>query len=274
MTFDYNQSVWGQDTASLSPTHPTAFRLSVALEALQKLPANAKILEVGCGAGQFIRAIKHYLPNSECYGFDVSSVAIASAQNNDKSVNYIAGAADRWPLENNFFDAVVIFDVLEHVESVEQTLAEIRRVLKTDGLIYAFIPCEGDYLSFWHYLQFSKKFRTLTTQYAGHINRYSRAVWYKIFDTEGFKIVGKRYSEHFFGQLLGVLSFYLMDRRAQNKNLSQLNNEEFFTTLAKETEFKKLFNLLRAFVNLLVYYESKFFQKLPSPNIHLVLKKR
>ena len=273
MTFDYDQSVWGQDTASLKPTHPTAFRLSVALQSLQNLPTGAKILEVGCGAGQFIRAIKQHLPTSDCYGFDVSSTAIASAKNSDSSVDYIVGPADHWPLSDNFFDAVVIFDVLEHVESVEQTLSEIRRVLKTEGLIYAFIPCEGDYLSLWHYLQFSKYFNILTTKYAGHINRYSRAVWRKIFTNAQFEIINTKYSEHFLGQLLGVLSFCLMDHKAKDQNLAQINNEEFFTNLSKETKFKKFFNWLRAAVNLSIYCESKIFQKIPSPNIHLILKK-
>ncbi|MCX6780271.1 MAG: class I SAM-dependent methyltransferase, partial [Candidatus Magasanikbacteria bacterium] len=143
MSFDYNQSIWGQDTASLDPSHPTAIRLFQSLKLLKTLPSDAKILEVGCGAGQFIRAIKQIIPSSDCYGFDVSEVAINKAKETADGVNYVLGPGDRWPLADNFFDAVVIYDVLEHVESVEQTMAEIKRVLKPSGLMYAFIPCEG-----------------------------------------------------------------------------------------------------------------------------------
>lgn len=273
MSFDYNQSIWGQDTASLNPSHPTAIRLLQSLKVLNNLPANAKILEVGCGAGQFIRAIKQRLPSSDCYGFDISEVAINKAKEAGDGVNYLFGSASRWPLADNFFDAVVIYDVLEHVESVEQTTAEVRRVLKTEGLFYAFIPCEGDYLSMWHCLRFSHRFDTMTNKYAGHINRFSRSKWQNIFTQSGFKVISKKYSEHFFGQLLGILAFYLMDRRAKNNNLTQLNNEEYFGSLAQKSKLKKLFDWLRVVVNSLVYWESVILQNLPSPNFHLVAKK-
>lgn len=273
MSFDYNQSIWGQDTASLSPSHPTAIRLFQSLKILRTLPPDIKILEVGCGAGQFIRAIKQFLPGSECYGFDVSSVAIDKAKETGDRVNYIAGPSDRWPLDDSFFDAVVIYDVLEHVESVEQTMSEIKRVLKPGGVIYAFIPCEGDWLSFWHWLRFNKRLDTLTNKYAGHINRFSRAKWQNIFGQFGFKIIDRKYSEHFFGQLLGVVAFYLMDRRARTNNLSQLNNEEYFGSLSKQGKFKKIFGWARIVVNSLVYWESIVFQNIPSPNFHVVAKK-
>lgn len=273
MSFDYNQSIWGQDTASLNPAHPTAIRLFQSLKALKNLPTKAKILEVGCGAGQFIRGIKQNLPDSECYGFDVSEVAVNKARESNDSVNYLVGPGDRWSLADNFFDAVVIFDVLEHVESVEQTMIEIKRVLKPGGLIYAFIPCEGDWLSMWHCLRFSQRFDTLTNKYAGHINRFSRAEWERVFIQFNFQVVNKKYSEHFFGQLLGVLAFYLMDMRARKNNLSQLNNEEYFGNLAHSGRFTKLFAWLRATVNSLVYWESIILQNLPSPNMHIVAKK-
>lgn len=273
MSFDYNQSIWGQDTASLKPSHPTAIRLFNSLKILNNLPKGSKILEVGCGAGQFIRAIKQHLPDMDCYGFDVSSVAIEKARQYSDLVNYTVGPGDRWPLADNFFDVVVIYDVLEHVESVDQTMLEIRRVLKNDGVIYAFIPCEGDFLSMWHYLRFNKRLDSLTNRYAGHINRFSRSRWQNIFVNLGFEVVNKKYSEHFFGQLLGVAAFYLMDRRAKNNNLSQLNNEEYFGTLSKVGKFGKVFVWLRILVNSLVYWESIFLQNIPSPNLHIVAKK-
>ncbi|MBI5221391.1 MAG: class I SAM-dependent methyltransferase [Candidatus Magasanikbacteria bacterium] len=273
MSFDYNQSIWGQDTASLKPSHPTAIRLFQSLKLLKNLSGKIKILEVGCGAGQFIRSIKQSLPTSECYGFDVSEAAINKAKDAKDAVNYLVGPADHWPLGDNFFDAVVIYDVLEHVESVGQTMIELKRVLKPGGLVYAFIPCEGDYLSFWRWLKFSEKFDTLTNKYAGHINRFSRAHWQKIFNQSGFDIAVKKYSEHFFGQLLGVLAFYLMDRRAKNNNLSQLNNEEYFGSLGKKSKFKKLLAWARILVNSLIYWESIIFQDMPSPNMHLVAQK-
>ncbi|MCX6779852.1 MAG: hypothetical protein NT034_01575, partial [Candidatus Magasanikbacteria bacterium] len=117
------------------------------------------------------------------------------------------------------------------------------------------------------------RFDTLTNKYAGHINRFSRAHWEKILVGSGFEVVNKKYSEHFFGQLLGILAFYLMDRRAKNNNLVQINNEEYFGGLSKHSKFKKLFLLARSAVNSLVYWESIILQNIPSPNFHISVKK-
>lgn len=273
MSFDYNQSIWGQDTASLSWSHPTAFRLKISLQALSGLPKGAKILEVGCGSGQFIRAIKQQLPYSECYGFDISQSAIGWAQSHDSSVKYMSGPSSIWPYTDNFFDAVLIYDVLEHVESVQESLSEIKRVLKNNGVFYAFVPCEGDKLSLWYQLRHFSNLNNLTAKYAGHINRYSKDQWKNIFKKYDFKIEQLSYSEHFLGQLLGVVSFLLMDKKAKQENLSQLNNEIYFKSIAKDTKFKKSFSWLRHAVNTLVYIESVTFSRVPSPNVHFFLKK-
>lgn len=274
MTFDYNETIWGEDTASLEPAHPTAFRLKTSLQAINALNPNARILEVGCGAGQFIRAIKKQRPDFDCYGFDISESAITWAQEHDKTVSYTSGVPSKWPYENNFFDAILIFDVLEHVESVEDTLKEIKRLLKNDGIFYSFIPCEGDVLSVWHYLRFWPRLDKLTYKYAGHINRYSRQRWLNIFDNFGFTCTKIIYGEHFFGQLIGVTSFYLMDRRSRNKKIVQLNNENYFKAVASETKFKLLFNWLRKSVNSLIYFESILFARFPSSNVHFFLRNK
>jgi len=274
MSFDYNQSVWGQDTAGLSWSHPTAFRLKMSLDALKGLPAGARILEVGCGGGQFIRAIKKSLPNSQCYGFDISRPAIEWAQTNDKTVDYKLGESNVFPWGDNFFDAILIFDVLEHVDSVEKTLEEIKRVLKDGGVFYAFIPCEGDPLSIWYNLRHFKSLDKLTFKYAGHINRYSKKKWLEIFKRFNFSVTNLYYGEHFFGQLVGLTAFYLMDKRAKKQNITQLNNESYFKSVGKNTITKNIFNLFRNVVNSLIYLESFFLSKLPSPNVHFFLKNK
>jgi SAM-dependent methyltransferase len=240
---------------------------------LHDLPVGARILEVGCGGGQFIRSVKQHLPNSLCYGFDISKSAIEWANQHDKSVTYVAGTSLGLPWDDNYFDAVLIFDVLEHVDSVDKTLNEIKRVLKTNGIFYAFVPCEGDRLSLWYHLRRWKNLDNLTFKYAGHINRYSKDRWLKIFDQFNFSVSKLYYGEHFLGQIIGVIAFCLMDRRAKKQNLSQLNNESYFQAVAKESKIRIFFNILRDLVNSLIYIESSIFSKIPSPNVHFFLKK-
>jgi SAM-dependent methyltransferase len=90
-----------------------------------------KILDVGCGTGRMGKLI-----NAELFGVDVSSSLVNEARKN----GYIKAVAcelgnSKLPFEDGFFDAVICLDVLEHLVDPVQTLAEINRVLKPEGLL-------------------------------------------------------------------------------------------------------------------------------------------
>lgn len=278
MTFDYEKSIWGKGTAGLDWKSPTSFRLRQALAALAELKAGlpagrqgAKVLEIGCGAGQFIRAIKKNRPELDCYGCDISQHALEAAKQVNDGVIYNLSAQKEMPYENNFFDAVLIFDVLEHVADPDAMLAEINRVMKTGGVFYCFVPCEGDWLSLWHWIKklIKEKGHELTKQYAGHINYFSRRSLFDLFKKNNFSIIRARYSEHFLGQILGIMTFAAMDRAVRKKKLVQINNETYFA----KAKSSQLIKLIKDIVNTAVYLESTFFSRVPSPNVHLVAKK-
>jgi ubiquinone/menaquinone biosynthesis C-methylase UbiE len=270
MKFNYEQSTWGQGTATSKWTDPTSFRLKQALLSLRDLPSSAKILEVGCGVGQFIRAIKNLRADLECHGCDISQSAIESAKLKNDKVVYTLSNAFYLPDVDNNFDAVLIFDVLEHVEDVAIILSEVKRVLKTDGIFYCFVPCEGDYLSLWNMLRRKNKYANLTKKYAGHVNYFSRHQLNQLLEDSGFEIMRVRYSEHILGQLLGFFTFLMMDNLARKNGSSQMNNEQFFSSVNQNQSV--IFKLFKNTVNFLVNLESYLLSWLPSPNIHLFLK--
>lgn len=271
MSFDYEKSIWGKGTASLDWKSPTSFRLRRALAALAELKAGAKVLEIGCGAGQFIRAVKKIRPELECYGCDISRNALVAAKQANDGVIYDLSAQKEMPYANNFFDAALIFDVLEHVTDPNAMLAEINRVMKTDGMFYCFVPCEGDFLSLWHWIKkfIREKGHELTKQYAGHINYFSRASLFDLFKKNDFRLARVRYSEHILGQILGIMTFAAMDRAVRKKKLVQINNETYFA----KAKTSPVLKFLKDVVNVAVYLESVLFSRIPSPNVHLTAKK-
>lgn len=268
MSYNYEQSIWGKGIASLKWSSPPSFRLRQSLHAIKDLPANSTVLEVGSGAGQFIRAIKELRPELKCYGCDISQEALRIAENDSTGkVEYALNQGCTLPYADKSMDAVLIFDVLEHVDEVDTLLSEIRRVLKTGGIFYAFVPCEGDSLSWWKWLDKVGLKKDVTKKHAGHINYFSRKQLRNLLEKHGFQKKYTRYSEHVFGQIIGITSFKIMDRASRKKNLGQINNEAFFT--AQDTS--KLVRAVKWLVNTSVFIESSVFSRIPSPNVHMVV---
>lgn len=49
------------------------------------------------------------------------------------NVNFVYGFGEKLPFANNFFDAVISVNALDHVDNFEKTAKEIGRVLRVDG---------------------------------------------------------------------------------------------------------------------------------------------
>lgn len=91
-----------------------------------------KILDVGCGVG--------YLT---CYlgatGIDSNSYAIGRAKKLYPDTKFLKASADCLPFANNSFEAIVCYNVLEHLTHTqrEKFFNEAHRVLKKNGLFLA-----------------------------------------------------------------------------------------------------------------------------------------
>lgn len=269
--YDYEQSIWGAGEASLSWTDPTRSRLSQALPALSGLPSGDKVLEVGCGAGRFIRAIKKLKPELNCYGCDISHQALRQAKQWPVQITYNLSEASRLPYADNYFQAVLIFDVLEHAEDVSGLLREIVRVLVPGGIFHCFVPCEKDSLSIWHALDKLHISSGLTRRYAGHIQQFTRRGLTDLIKKHKFTINRTSYSGHGLGQLLDVAVFWAMDRASQKKPGEQINNEFFFSEFNRR--WGRWFRPIKSAVNFLVNLASAVKPWFPSPNIHITATK-
>lgn len=119
-----------QDKARYYESHQ--LRPAVAAWYYRQLGPALRILDLGCGNGDFGR----YRPNLEIevHGIDVDQGAVASAARFEVAVQ---GDLDGSPLpyEDDFFDAILARDILEHLWEPWVTLREARRVLRPGGVI-------------------------------------------------------------------------------------------------------------------------------------------
>ena len=102
-----------------------------------------RVLDVGCGPGYGVCRIAPSC--AEVLGADIDPEAIAYAQSHfaleNTSYRVVKPAeTEPLPFESRSFDAVISFQVIEHVYDMRAYLSEIRRVLKPGGAFVCATP--------------------------------------------------------------------------------------------------------------------------------------
>ncbi len=114
--------------------------LGVLSEAGFVITPPAKIMDLGCGAGNLVMEL--IKDKYDAYGCglafkDGPNVDLLSSNQNIRivdPVNY------RLPFEDNMFDVVISDQVFEHVQKYESAIQEMHRVLKPNGVCVHFFP--------------------------------------------------------------------------------------------------------------------------------------
>lgn len=106
------------------------------------LRSNHRVLEIGCGTGSLALSIKRLHPDVEVVGLDPDPKALAKAKRKAAraavAIQFDQGSSDKMPYPGASFDRVFSSFMLHHLQGheKEQTLREVRRVLKPDGVIH------------------------------------------------------------------------------------------------------------------------------------------
>jgi len=90
-----------------------------------------KVLEIGTGEGQIIRALSEV--SSNAIGIDQSDKQIRHGKKTDPSSSLIRSVAEHLPFRDSYFDAAIACLVVEHIELFEDSFLEVSRVVKRGG---------------------------------------------------------------------------------------------------------------------------------------------
>lgn len=110
-----------------------------------------KILDAGCGDGFYLHLLSNLKTPLVLTGVDHDPLALESARQNlkRKKINLVqADLMGRLPFPDQYFDKIVLSEVLEHIPREKEVLLELSRILKTGGLLVLSVP-NANYPFLW-----------------------------------------------------------------------------------------------------------------------------
>jgi ubiquinone biosynthesis O-methyltransferase len=150
---NYNANIVKMDELKLMVWHKTVLGLLLK-EAIE----GKKILEVGCGNGDFSNYLSlHYNANITGVDFSNESIKIANQKKdsfNTTTSSFKVSNAENLLFENEEFDIVISCECLEHVPSPQKMIDELYRVVKKGGRVI--LTTENYFNAYAYYIAFTK----------------------------------------------------------------------------------------------------------------------
>ncbi len=141
-------SPWGELKHERAAYQLTSLQEDCRIDAIR----GKRLLEIGCGNGLFLQHCHE--AGLLASGLEVDRESYDAAKRQYPHLDIIHYDGLNIPKEDQSFDIVVSYQVIEHVEDIEQTLKECSRVLKPGGMMYHTMPnyqsfYEGHYQILW-----------------------------------------------------------------------------------------------------------------------------
>lgn len=197
-----------------------------------------QILDLGCGDGFYLYLLFNLDLDMRLFGLDYDKNALNSAKKN-LNINKIkliqADLMKQLPFPNDYFDGIIMSEVMEHLPDDVKCMKEARRVLKKNGKLVLSVPHVG-YPFLWDPINWILQ-RTLKTHirkgfWAGiwnqHLRLYSKDSLKDVLEKSGFKDIKvtklTRFCLPFNHQLVNLGARVLASKKTANmfkQNLSK-----------------------------------------------------
>lgn len=146
------------------------------LKLINSQSQKGRVLDIGAGVGDFLLVCKNN--GWESIGIEPSDKAKTIAKN--KGVIFVEKLSD---LEDNSFDVITMWHVLEHVPDLENQIKELKRLIKPNGTVIIAVP----------------NFKSFDAKYYGefwaaydvpiHLWHFSKTAIQKLFAKENLELV-------------------------------------------------------------------------------------
>lgn len=136
----YYENYWDRPDEYNDPSTPERFAL--LKKHLASLPKGARIIDVGCGRGEFCEFFRQMGLAAE--GIDLSENVIRYARQKHPEITFHQGEVQTLlPANAKLFDAAFTSEVIEHLFDVEGYLKCVNQLLKPGGTLVVTTPYHG-----------------------------------------------------------------------------------------------------------------------------------
>lgn len=187
----------------------------------------AIILEVGCSSGFMLQRMHQTFPDATIMGSDIVSAPLQKLAKTLPSTPLFRFDLTHCPLPDASVDAVVLLNVLEHIERDDLALKQIYRILKPGGVLVVEVPA-GPHL----YDIYDKVLM--------HYRRYTLSHLRELALKEGFKIA---YQSHL-GFFLYPGFWWVKKRNQRLKSETEAAQKELVEQSIRRTGENKLLHAL------------------------------
>lgn len=149
----------------------------LALLGRDRVGVPPRILDVGCGRGNFLRVLSN--KGCDCYGVERTEFPDRGPT---EGIHFFKGNLCDLGFEDNFFDAVVLWHVLEHMENPSGIVHEIARILRPGGLLVVAVPNFGSFQARWF------QARWFHLDLPRHIHHFNQKTLLACLSSQGFTI--------------------------------------------------------------------------------------
>ena len=192
----YLETIYNQENKPFSEYPKKLIKYLIKRANLKK---NQKILELGCGRGEFISEFRN--KGLDAYGCDISNFS----QNffPDLKFSRVDLEHNNLPYEDETFDIIYSKSFIEHFYYPEKIFQEAYRVLKPGGIIITLTP-EWQYIYKSFYEDFTHRV-PFTNESLKDIHLINN---FKNIQVESFTQLPIIFEKNYYSFLFGILSFF------------------------------------------------------------------
>lgn len=220
LAYEVGESGWSDELTELheSATDPGAHFIDVAsrrhaINELKRTLGNrpVSIMEVGCSAGHLLVDMRESLPNAVLTGGDYTLGTLVKLGALMPDIPLVRFNLADSPLPSNTYDAMVLLNVLEHIEDDVAAVKHIARMLKPDGVVVIEVPAGPELFD-----DYDRELK--------HFRRYKLQGLCDVIESAGLKVERRNY--------LGALiypAFYLAKKMSQGSPKPAAEREQHVT---------------------------------------------